>query len=156
MGGEFGASREWSHEQALDWSTPGRPGHAGVQRLVADLNALYRGEPALHAREIAPDGFEWLDHRDAPHSVMSWLRCGPEDFCVVVLNATPVTRRGYRIGLPRAGCYRERLNTDSAHYGGGDLGNGGVVVAEPQPWHGRLHSAEITLPPLSVLLLKPD
>ena len=156
MGGEFGALREWDHLGSLDWSLPSQPGHAGISRLVVDLNALYRQEPALHARETTPDGFEWLDHRDAPHSVMSWLRCGPDDFCVVVLNATPVTRRGYRIGLPRAGSYRERLNSDSAHYGGGDLGNAGVVIAEARPWHGRRYSAELTLPPLSVLVLKPD
>ena len=48
MGGEFGQWNEWNYDEALQWDLLQWESHQGVQRYVADLNALYRREPALH------------------------------------------------------------------------------------------------------------
>ncbi|MBX6419741.1 MAG: 1,4-alpha-glucan branching protein GlgB [Nevskia sp.] len=156
MGGEFAVRREWDHDRALDWELLQYPPHRGVARLVGDLNRLYCAWPALHAREFEPSGFEWIDCHDAAQSVVSYLRRDDERFVVVVLNFTPVPRYGYRIGVPQAGTYRERLNTDAAVYGGGNVGNLGAVRAEAREWMGRSHSLSLTLPPLGGIVLVPD
>ncbi|MGH6988960.1 MAG: 1,4-alpha-glucan branching protein GlgB, partial [Stellaceae bacterium] len=155
MGGEFAQEREWDHDTSLDWHLIGDPMHAGVQRLVRDLNRLYRDVPALHRRDCESDGFAWIDANDAGNSVLSFLRFGePGDPPAVILcNFTPVPRQGYRIGVPEAGFYRELLNSDAATYGGGNMGNGGGIEAEPTPWHGRPFSINVTLPPLAGLIL---
>jgi 1,4-alpha-glucan branching enzyme len=158
MGGEFGQTREWYHEASLDWHLLGMgPYHRGLQRLVRDLNRVYRAEPALHQVDFEPRGFEWMDCCDAEQSVISFVRRGrdPRDLVLVVCNFTPVPRRGYRIGVPVEGFYRELVNTDSEAYGGSNLGNGGGVRAEPTPWAGQPWSVALTLPPLGVLLLRP-
>jgi 1,4-alpha-glucan branching enzyme len=155
MGAELAQEREWNHDTGLDWHLLAEPDHAGVQRLVRDLNALYRAAPALHARDCEPEGFEWIDANDSANSVLSFLRRGgPDDpVAVVVCNFTPVPRSGYRLGVPAGGRYREALNSDSAIYGGSNVGNGGGVAAEPVPWHGRPFSVSLTLPPLGSLVL---
>jgi 1,4-alpha-glucan branching enzyme len=158
MGGEFGQTREWNHDASLDWHLlHAGPYHAGLQRLVRDLNHVYRAEPALFQRDFEPAGFEWIDLTDADHSTISFLRRGhdPENVVVVVCNFTPVPRLGYRVGVPRGGYYRELLNTDATPYGGSGLGNLGGVEAQAQPWHGRPVSLVLDLPPLGVLFLKP-
>jgi 1,4-alpha-glucan branching enzyme len=155
MGCEFGQEREWNHDQSLDWHLLGDVLHAGVQRLLRDLNTLYRGTPALHQCDFTPAGFEWIDHDDAQRSVLSFIRRGaaPDDFVVVVCNFTPSPQHGYRLGVPRAGVYRERVNTDSAHYGGSNAGTTfGEVRAQDQSWHGKPHSIEITVPPLATVI----
>jgi 1,4-alpha-glucan branching enzyme len=157
MGGEFAQSGEWSHDRSLDWHLlDAGPFHRGVQGLVRDLNHHYRAEPALHERDCDPAGFQWIDCCDAEQSVLSFLRRArdPDDFVLVACNFTPVPRHGYRIGVPRAGFYRELLNTDAAVYGGSDVGNQGGVPSEPVPWQGQPHSLVVTLPPLAVLFLK--
>ncbi|MEJ5238360.1 1,4-alpha-glucan branching protein GlgB [Limisphaera sp. VF-2] len=159
MGGEFGQRTEWDANAELPWDLVDRePLHQGLQRLVADLNQLYRAEPALWEGDHDPAGFQWIDCSDHEQSVLSFIRRAlrPAPECVVILNLTPVPRHGYRVGLPRGGAWRERLNTDSAHYGGSNLGNGGRVHAEPVPWHGQGWSAALTLPPLAVLVLQPE
>jgi 1,4-alpha-glucan branching enzyme len=157
MGNEFGAVREWNHDVGLDWGLLGDQLHAGVARLVRDLNRVYRGTPALYELDAQPQGFEWIDFSDADDSVLAFSRRGPAGECVVAaINATPVVRYGYRIGVPRAGTYRETINTDSAYYGGGNVGNEGAVASEAIPAHGRTHSVALTLPPLAVLLLTHD
>ncbi len=158
MGGEFAQTAEWNHDQGLDWHLLADALHAGVQRLVRDLNRLYRGTPALHRRDCEPEGFDWIDCNDMDQSVLSYLRKGatPDDCAVIVCNFTPVVRERYRIGVPRPGFYRERLNTDAADYGGGNIGNLGGVAAEPIPWHGHAHSLSVTLPPLATLVLIPE
>jgi 1,4-alpha-glucan branching enzyme len=159
MGNEFGQTREWSHDRSLDWHLLGEgPYHAGLQRLVRDLNHVYRAEPALHQRDFDPGGFEWIDLTDADHSTMSFLRRGrdPDDVVVVVCNFTPVPRLGYRVGVPRGGYYRELINTDAREYGGSGVGNRGGVHAVDGAWHGRPASVVLDLPPLGVLLLKPS
>jgi 1,4-alpha-glucan branching enzyme len=128
-----------------------------VQRLVRDLNQLYRATPALFQLDFDPAGFEWMDHRDAAHSVFGFIRrgTGTRNFILVVCNFTPTVQTAYRVGVPRPGEYRERLNTDSAHYGGSNLGTPlGAATAEPVGWHGQPHSLLLTLPPLATVLLE--
>jgi 1,4-alpha-glucan branching enzyme len=156
MGCEFAQEREWNHDVSLDWHLADDPMHRGVQNLVRDLNRAYREEPALHARDCEPAGFEWIDASDAMSSIYVYQRNGNEQDrpVVVVCNFTPVVRHGYRIGLPFAGEWRELLNTDAAEYGGSGVRNE-RIEAVSQPWQGRQASAELSLPPLATLLLVP-
>ena len=156
MGGEFAQWREWSHDTQLDWSLLDEPEHAGIQRWVSALNALYRLEPALHEVDFEAAGFEWIDARDAEASVIAFLRrarSGPP--VLVVCNFTPVPRMNYVLGVPQGGRWRELLNGDATDYGGSGIGNLGGVDAAPVPAHGRFHSLTMTLPPLATLFLKP-
>jgi len=157
MGGEFGQWNEWNYEQGLDWHLLSYPHHQGIQALVRDLNQLYRGIGALHLKDCEPGGFEWIDANDSDQSVYSYLRRGRDegDIAIVVCNFTPVVREGYRVGVPFGGAYVERLNTDSEHYGGGNVGNAGRVEAEEVGMHGRPWSLLITLPPLATLVFTP-
>jgi 1,4-alpha-glucan branching enzyme len=158
MGGEFAQRVEWNHDRGLDWQLLDDPRHAGVQRLVRDLNTLYREQPALHALDCDPAGFAWVDCHDAERSVLLFRRRAgdgaPE--VVVACNFTPVPRHAYRIGLPADGFWRERLNTDAALYGGADLGNAGGLRSEPVPAHGQAQSILATLPPLATLVFVQD
>jgi 1,4-alpha-glucan branching enzyme len=157
MGGEFGQKREWQHDESLEWHVLQYPLHAGARQWLRDLNALYRTTPALHQRDFGPEGFEWIDCNDSEFSTLSWLRKGrsPDDIAVVVCNFTPVPRDNYRIGVPRGGQWRERLNSDAREYGGGGIGNFGLVEAAPLPAHGRHNSLTLRLPPLAMLILTP-
>jgi 1,4-alpha-glucan branching enzyme len=158
MGGEFGQTREWSHDRSLDWHLlAAGPFHLGLQRLVRDLNGVYRRERALHEVDFEPAGFEWVDCNDWQSSVVAFLRRGRDsgDVVLVVSNFTPVVRSDYRVGVPRPGRWRELVNTDADAYGGSGQGNAGGVWAEPKAWHGRPHSLLLTLPPLSSVILKP-
>jgi 1,4-alpha-glucan branching enzyme len=156
MGGEFGQGREWSHERSLDWHLLGVDRHAGVQRWVEDLNRLVREDPALHARDFDPGGFEWIDCNDVESSVLSFLRRGGERDreILAVVNFTPVARHGYRVGVPRGGRWQEVLNSDAERYGGRGFGNLGGVDAVPVGAHGRLHSLVLTVPPLAALFFR--
>jgi 1,4-alpha-glucan branching enzyme len=157
MGAEFAQFDEWNHDRELDWALLQQPFHAGVHALVRDLNGLYRREPALHERDCEGDGFAWIDCHDQEASVVSFLRRGrsSDDFVVTVCNFTPVVREQYVVGVPKDGPYRERLNTDSAYYGGSDVGNGAGVTARAAPAHGFEHSLRLTLPPLATIVLAP-
>jgi 1,4-alpha-glucan branching enzyme len=157
MGGEIAQEREWSHERALDWELLERPEHAGMQRLVRDLNRTYRSESALWRLDADPAGFRWLEPDDAGFNVLVFLRLGDDERrpLVCACNLSPVPRAPYRVGLPRGGRWREIMNTDSERYGGSNIGNLGSVTAEPVPWHGEPFSAELTLPPLAVVWLVP-
>jgi 1,4-alpha-glucan branching enzyme len=157
MGGELAQIREWNHDGEIDWGLLGDPGHAGVQRLVGDLNRLHRNEPALHRQDADSTGFVWIVGDDAENSVYAYERLAEGEAPIItIVNMTPVPRRGYRIGVPRAGFWRELLNTDAALYGGSDLGNAGGVGAKEIPAHGRTHSLELVLPPLAALVLKHE
>src|SRR6266850_6253877 len=156
MGGEFGQWREWAHESSLDWHLTSDPAHAGIQQLISDLNGVMRREGALHQLDVKAEGFEWVDANDSNQSVASYLRKGKSGAPVlVVLNYTPVVRRGYRVGVPRGGEWRELLNSDAPLYGGSGVGNFGTVRADDTASHGRKHSLSLTLPPLGALFLKP-
>jgi 1,4-alpha-glucan branching enzyme len=158
MGGEFGAEREWNHDIALDWDSLWDPYHLGVQRLMRDLNWLYRGTPALHRLDCDPEGFAWIDAANGAESVLSYLRRGrePHELAVTVCNFTPVPRHDYRIGVPRPGRYVERINTDAQDYAGSGIGNAGAVEAEPHPMHGHPYSLKLQLPPLGGLIFTAE
>jgi 1,4-alpha-glucan branching enzyme len=159
MGQEFAQVDEWSAERSLDWHLLEGPesGHAGVQRLVRDLNHVYRDEPALWQRDGDPEGFFWIEANDAENSVIGFARTSRDGRVLVcVMNLTPVVRDGYRVGLPHGGRWREVLNTDAESYGGSGVGNLGGVDAEPLPWHAQSHSAPMALPPLGVLWFAPE
>lgn len=154
MGCEFAQAHEWNHDAQIDWDASHRPHHQGVQRLVRDLNTIYREQPALHVKDADPDGFRWIEANNADESVFAWIRRGgPDDpEVVVVCNFTPVERQGWRCGLPLPGHWREALNTDAAIYGGGNRGNMGGVTADGPACHGQAQSADLTLPPLSTMI----
>ena len=158
MGAELAQTTEWNHDAELPWHLLADSAHAGVQHLVRDLNHVYRSAPALHARDTDPYSFQWLVVDDADHSVLAFVRYGHalEDTVVVIANLTPMVRHGYRVGLPHGGHWQERLNTDSSHYGGSNVGNHGRVLAEDHALHGQRWSADFTLPPLGVLWLQPE
>jgi 1,4-alpha-glucan branching enzyme len=156
MGDEFGQAGEWDHDAELDWASLRDPAHAGVQQLLKDMNRLHRDEPALHAFDAQPDGFEWVDANDVEQSVISFLRHGPrpDDTLLVVCNFTPVPRSNYRVGVPREGWWREVCNTDASIYGGSGRGNQGGARSGPIAWHGRPHLLTLELPPLAAIFLK--
>jgi 1,4-alpha-glucan branching enzyme len=158
MGGEFAQWGEWAHEQSLEWHLTAAERHFGIQRLVQDLNILYAGEPALHEGDCEPFGFQWLDANDADRSVLAFLRRAedPEAVLLVACNFTPVPRYNYRVGVPFSGRWRELLNTDSEIYGGGGIGNMGVVETSPVQYQDQRWSVMLTLPPLAVVFLKPE
>jgi 1,4-alpha-glucan branching enzyme len=158
MGNELGQKTEWDATKSLPWDLLESPEHAGIQALVRDLNRTYRGNPALWALDFEPDGFFWLEPNDADLNVVAFARQSPsgEDVVAFIGNFSPVPRSSYRIGLPRAGRWREAVNTDSRFYGGSDQGNFGGIQTEAVPWHGQPYSAEITIPPLAALWLVPE
>jgi 1,4-alpha-glucan branching enzyme len=158
MGGEIGQWREWSEGRSIDWHLLEDPLHAGLQRWMRDLNAAYHGERSMWETDFSHEGFEWIDFHDVEQTVLSFLRrgAGSGEETVFVVNFTPLPRHGYRVGVPRAGAYRELLNSDAGVYGGSNLGNQGRVESEAVPEHGREHSVCLTLPPLSILVLKRE
>ena len=158
MGQEFGQTSEWNSAQALPWWLLEHAPHKGLHAFVRDLNKIYRGAPALYARDCEAEGFRWIVVNDDSQSVLAFLRTGAEGDkpVAVVCNFTPEPRFGYRIGLPMAGTWREALNSDAAIYGGSNVGNLGEIVAEARPAHGFSASAALTLPPLATLFLEFD
>jgi len=156
MGGEFGQRREWTHDGELEWWVTQQQGHGGLQRLVAQLNRVYREAPALHQLDFSAAGFEWLAADDAERSVFAFLRKAADGSppLLVVSNMTPVPRTNYLLGVPLGGLWREVVNTDAAEFGGAGWGNLGGVEAAPVRSHGRMQSVCLTLPPLSTLILE--
>ncbi len=156
MGCEFAQWREWNHDESLDWHLLQWRDHQGVLRLVCDLNAFYRAQPALHQVDFEWQGYEWLELHDWENSVIAFMRRArdPDDAIVVVCNFTPVVRHGYKIGVPSGGYYREVLNTDSEIYGGSNVGNEGGAWGVPSPHAGRPFHLSLRLPPLGVVYLK--
>ena len=155
MGQEFGQVTEWNHDGQIGWHHLDDPGHKGLQRLVRDLNTLYRSAPAMHVKDGEVSGFEWLIADDAEQSVVAWVRRGsPADKPMVMLtNFSLAEQPAYRIGIPHPGKWREVLNTDAAIYGGANRGNMGWVTAEDIAFHSQPASASVYLPPLTTLFL---
>jgi 1,4-alpha-glucan branching enzyme len=158
MGSEWGQWREWDSNASLDWHQLDYESHEGVRRLVERCNRVYRAEPALYERDFDPSGFSWIDCNDADNSVLSFVRRGQStnDVILVVMNCTPISRKSYRVGVPRGGWWAEILNSDASEYGGTGLGNLGGVNAQGVGWHGHGQSLEICLPPLAVLYFKSE
>ncbi len=156
MGTELAPWKEWTHDAPLEWFLEQYPTHRGVGRLLEDLGRLYREEQALWAWDTDPRGFSWIDCNDSLQSVLSFQRRGPGGHLVCVFNFTPVPRVGYTVGVDIPALYCEVLNTDSAFYGGSNMGNRGLVQAGAQPAHGRPYSLSLVLPPLGGLILRPE
>jgi 1,4-alpha-glucan branching enzyme len=158
MGGEIAQEREWDHDGSIDWQLLGDPMHAGVQLLVQDLNKTLRAHPALWECDVSPDGFQWIDANDSDQSIVSFVRWNKDRtrHMVCVLNATPIVRSAYRIGVPGEEMYSEIINTDSESYGGANTGNGGTVKVDSIPSHGFSNSMTVTIPALAVLWLEPS
>ncbi len=158
MGGEFGQFIEWNFKQGLDWNLLGYEMHSKLKTFVCDLNKLYTSEKALYEMDFSYDGFEWLDCSDIDHSIISFLRKGshPEDMLLFVCNFTPVAHSNYRIGVPAHAFYREVLNSDSELYGGSNVGNLGGLMAECVEYLQQPYSLAIQLPPLAVVVFKPE
>jgi 1,4-alpha-glucan branching enzyme len=158
MGGEFGQWHEWDCEQSLQWDLLQWDTHQGIKQLVTDLNHIYRSQGALHQVDFEYTGFDWIDCHNYADSILAYIRRGtdPSDMLVVACNFTPVVRRNYRLGVPVGGWYQEIFNSDSEHYGGSNVGNFPGVMAEESESHGRPCSLQLTLPPLAVVVLKPE
>ncbi|MGH8048203.1 MAG: 1,4-alpha-glucan branching protein GlgB [Chthoniobacterales bacterium] len=155
QGIEFAQWSEWSHAHSIDWHLTQYHPHAGMSRLVQHLNWLYVNEPAFYEQDDSYDGFEWIDFHDADNSVWAFIRKPRQGAQIAfVVNATPVIRGGYRIGLNEPGWYEEVLNTDADNYGGSNVGNYGGKHAEPIGWQGKPWSIMVDLPPLSVSAFK--
>jgi 1,4-alpha-glucan branching enzyme len=157
MGSEFGQWQEWNFDESLQWHLLQWDSHRGVSRAVADLNQLLQHEAALHTVDFDGSGFEWIDCHNWQESVLAFVRRGrePDEFVVVVCNFTPVPRPGYRLGVPAAGSYAEKFNSDAARYGGSDVVNLLPLASQPVPHHGREHSIVLTVPPLAAVVLGP-
>jgi 1,4-alpha-glucan branching enzyme len=159
MGGEFGQWSEWNFKESLDWhllAPPSDPRHKQLQTFVQDLNRIYQQEPALSVHDCDPEGFAWIDCYDSDNSVVSFLRRGnqSEDTLVFICNFTPVTRPGYRLGVPDEGEYYEVINSDAVRYGGSGQVNTNPMPSGPVYWQSCPHSIILTLPPLSTVMLK--
>jgi len=158
MGGEIGQWREWGESQSLDWHLLQYEPHKKLQRYINDMNHLYRNEPALYEVDFDRAGFEWIDFRDWEHSIISFIRRGKnrDDLLVLIFNFTPVPHSGYRLGVPENCFYRELINSDSDIYWGSNMGNSGGLQAEKTSCHGMPYSVNLVIPPLSVIILKPQ
>ncbi len=156
MGGEFGQSDEWNFQQSLDWHLLEYDYHKGIQKLVAEVNNLYRNEPALHEKQFVSEGFEWIDYNDSENSVLAYVRKGEneKDDLVLIANMTPVPREEYRIGLPASGSYKLIFNSDAPEFGGSGYKIAKQYTSEAVEWQHRAQSVELDLPPLGVMVLK--
>ncbi|HEX7669132.1 MAG TPA: 1,4-alpha-glucan branching protein GlgB, partial [Polyangiaceae bacterium] len=155
MGGELGQTNEWSHESPLDFSLLGAPMHGGIARLVSELNCVYRSEAALYELDQRPEGFTWVDIRNAEESILAFERRARDGSRVLaVFNFTPVPRRGYRMGVSSEGWWQEIVNTNAAEFGGTGEGNFGGRRADRIAAHGRSWSLDLTLPPLAAVYFR--
>jgi 1,4-alpha-glucan branching enzyme len=158
MGSEWGQWNEWNCNAALQWDLLQWDSHQGLQKMVTDLNALYRREPALHQMDFEGGGFEWIDCQSREDSTLSYVRRAkdPDDFVIVCCNFTPAVRHEYRLGVPVAGNYSEVFNSDSEYYSGTNVGNGIGIDSQPIAVHGREHSIKLSMPPMGVTIFKPN
>ncbi len=154
MGSEFAQGTEWNCEQELDWYVLDYPLHRGIKTLVSDLNRIYTTTAPLYHYDFESQGFEWLDCNDREQSILSYIRKSDHDYVIAVFNFTPVVRQNYRIGVPEAGQYQIIFNSDSEFYGGSNIENPSIILAQDTPWQERPYSISLTLPPLSGLILR--
>lgn len=157
MGTEFGQWPEWNHDESLSWDQSNFMPHRGLQLMMRDMNHLYLDIPALYEIDFESHGFEWIDCNDAANSTISYIRRDKHGgFVIVALNMTPIARENYRLGVPESGYYREVMNTDSEVYGGGNIGNIGGVDSEEVACMNKPYSVQLTLPPLSCVILRKE
>ncbi|MDA3869382.1 MAG: 1,4-alpha-glucan branching protein GlgB, partial [Gammaproteobacteria bacterium] len=154
MGCEFAQGSEWNHDKTLDWYVLQYPHHAGIKKLVSDLNAMYIQQSALHKYDFDPTGFEWIDCHDTDQSVLSYLRKSQNESIIVILNFTPVIRDNYRIGVPELADYEVIFNSDSSFYSGSNAGGDSIIPADDIAWMNQPASLQLSLPPLAGLVLK--
>ena len=156
MGSEIGQWTEWNHDAEVDWVLRTFETHEGIRRMMCDLNRLYRNERALHDADLFAEGFQWIVGDDQTNVVAAFQRMTRDgsETIIVVSNLTPAPRECYRIGVPKAGYYKEIFNSDAAWYGGAGIGNQGGVYSKAEPAHGRTASITITVPPLATLCFK--
>ncbi|WP_294963966.1 1,4-alpha-glucan branching protein GlgB [uncultured Flavobacterium sp.] len=154
MGAEFGQTAEWNFEQSLDWHLLQYDFHSGIKRLISDLNQLYKSQPALYEKQFGGDGFEWINYSDHQNAILSYIRKGnnPDENLIIVCNFTPVVRENYRIGIPKEGKLQEVFNSDAIVYGGSGVENSKALKVEAIAYDGRDYSADLILPPLSVIV----
>ena len=154
MGCEFAQGLEWNHDSALEWHLLQKPDFRGIQDWVRDLNHALKTYKPLHELDFTPDGFKWIDCSDWQQSVIVWLRKGKSDdeYILCAANFTPVPRYGYKVGVPRAGFWKEILNSDAEKYGGSGLGNCGGMESDLSESHGYPYSLQLTLPPLGIVM----
>ncbi|HEX3851182.1 MAG TPA: alpha amylase C-terminal domain-containing protein, partial [Polyangiaceae bacterium] len=155
MGTEFAQHNEWNVETSLDWHIAEHPQRKALQEYIADLGKLYREASPLWRGDPGPESFEWIDCNDKDNTILSYLRRDGADHVIIVLNFTPVPRDEYRIGVPNAGRYIERLSSDDLRFGGSEFQTSSVVEADPLPLHGRAYSIRLRIPPLGALILTP-
>ncbi|MCG9971894.1 1,4-alpha-glucan branching protein GlgB [Christiangramia crocea] len=155
MGAEIGQYEEWNYNTSLDWHLLQDDYHKGVKELLTDLNKLYKKQPALHEKQFSAEGFEWIAYDDSKNSVLSFIRKGkdPKDSLIIVCNFTPSVLTDYSVGLPASGKLKEIFNSDEKKYGGSGTKNKSLKI-EKEEFHGRDHSAEITIPPLGTVVFK--
>lgn len=158
MGGEIAQWNEWSHDGSIGWDLLDSDHHKGIQAFVRDINLLYARTPALHHHDAEPSGFRWVIGDDRENSVLAFLRFGrSNDECVIVVcNMTPTPRTNYEIGVPKAGFWKELLNSDGAAYGGSNFGNAGGSYTIPLSRHGEAQSLSLSLPPLATVFLAAE
>ncbi len=158
MGGEYGQFIEWKYKESLDWHLLNYPMHRKMHQYVRDLNQFYLKEPALYEVDFHYDGFEWIDCNDTEHSIVSFIRKGKDwhDMLVFVCNFTPAAHDNYRIGAPLDTRYTEVFNSDSEEYGGSNVTNGTAIQAEKTPFHQKPYSMVLKIPPLAVIILRPE
>ena len=154
MGGEFGQYNEWNFQKSLDWNLLDFYPHLNTQAYFKDLNSFYKNTPSLYQNAFTQEGFEWISYDDHENSVISYIRKGykTEDDVIVVCNLTPSIRKKYRIGIPSTGKIKEIFNSDAEKYGGTGIGNKRQITIKNTPWNGKEFSAEITLPPLAIIV----
>ncbi|KAA1244660.1 1,4-alpha-glucan branching protein GlgB [Aquimarina sp. RZ0] len=158
MGAEFGQRDEWDFQSSLDWHLLQYEYHSGIQKLIIDLNKLYKKYPALYENQFDISGFQWISYDDHENSVIAYIRIGNENekTLVVACNFTPVPRNEYRIGLPQKGKLVQLFNSDAKKYGGSDFSVKKEIVIHKKVWHYRKFSAEISIPPLGAIVFKID
>jgi 1,4-alpha-glucan branching enzyme len=156
MGSEIGQYEEWNHDSSPPWHLLVFDYHRKLQDLSRELNTLYKSHPALYSIDFHHSGFEWVDFHDWENSIIAFIRRSedPEDFLLICCNFTPVVRQKYEFSVPSPGFYAEILNTDSEHFGGGNVGNAGGVMAAPSPKGDRRFRLSVTLPPLAVIVFR--
>ncbi|NRD20316.1 1,4-alpha-glucan branching protein GlgB [Winogradskyella eckloniae] len=156
QGAEFGQSGEWNFESSLDWYLLQYDPHIGVQKLIKDLNALYKNEPALYEKQFSAEGFEWIDYNDSKNSVFSYIRKGNDekDDLIIACNMTPIPKENYTLGLPRKGTLKEVFNSDLKPYFGSGQFKNSLKTTKDEPWHFRDQSVAVDIPPLGMVVFK--